>query len=391
MNTAERIYVASTCDGESDARLHRGAGAAHRGRHRGSGPGRRVPAWARCASCRSAITPAGPWCARQWGCWSAVDWAASGPGPAAASYWRRPRPETIGAALAEHFLSSGTKPHQVLDAREASQLLAQGVTGDAVSPLLIHCLDGLESGLRGERSATQSGDIARLPRVGRYPRHGHRPLPGGRDPGFARGGHAAGLGVGPVRALWRQPPDTAAGHTAAAGQWARRMSSRPWQWPGDPRSTCFGQHPPDAGLSHRRKARSDDCGHHPVPAQRLRARARREPRQSGAAPAARGRCCRGWRVARVFRPVRSAQPRALCLATGFDSPIIDLFSRCLAAYEARFRASLAERLFAAAHASYFQLMRNLLDRMPPDDASALAWAKQESAACMLQMSQQRPI
>ena len=37
-----------------------------------------------------------------------------------------------------------------------------------------------------------------------------------------------------------------------------------------------------------------------------------------------------------------------------DSPIIDLFSRCLAAYEARFRASLAERLPAAAQASYFR-------------------------------------
>ena len=30
--------------------------------------------------------------------------------------------------------------------------MAQGITGDAVSPLLVQCLDGLESGLRGERA-----------------------------------------------------------------------------------------------------------------------------------------------------------------------------------------------------------------------------------------------
>ena len=75
-----------------------------------------------------------------------------------------------------------------------------------------------------------------------------------------------------------------------------------------------------------------------------------------------------------------------------DSPIIDLFSRCLAAYEARFRASLAERLPAAAQASYFRLVRRLLDRMPLW-RSPQRWhrAKQESAACMIQMSLQRPI
>ena len=47
-----------------------------------------------------------------------------------------------------------------------------------------------------------------------------------------------------------------------------------------------------------------------------------------------------------------------------DSPIIDLFSRCFAAYEARFRTSLAARLPASAHTSYFQLLRRFLDRIP---------------------------
>lgn len=74
-----------------------------------------------------------------------------------------------------------------------------------------------------------------------------------------------------------------------------------------------------------------------------------------------------------------------------DSPIIDLFSRCFAAYEARFRTSLAARLPASAHTSYFQLLRRLLERIPAAPVSAPEWAKQESAALLLQMSLGRPI
>jgi len=74
-----------------------------------------------------------------------------------------------------------------------------------------------------------------------------------------------------------------------------------------------------------------------------------------------------------------------------DSPIIDLFSRCFAAYEARFRTSLAARLPASAHTSYFQLLHRLLDRIPVAPAAAPEWAKQESAALLLQMSLGRPI
>ena len=74
-----------------------------------------------------------------------------------------------------------------------------------------------------------------------------------------------------------------------------------------------------------------------------------------------------------------------------DSPVIDLFSRCLTAYEARFRESLAGRLPASAHASYFSLVRRLLNREQPWDANALTWAKKESVDCLLQMSLQRPI
>jgi hypothetical protein len=81
-----------------------------------------------------------------------------------------------------------------------------------------------------------------------------------------------------------------------------------------------------------------------------------------------------------------------CISRLANSPIIDLFSRCVAAYEARFLPSLVELLPASAQTSYFQLIRRLLDRIPTGgDPDALAWAKRESAALMLEMSRSRPI
>ena len=74
-----------------------------------------------------------------------------------------------------------------------------------------------------------------------------------------------------------------------------------------------------------------------------------------------------------------------------DSPVIDLISRSLAAYEARFRATLPERLPASAHASYFQLLRRLLERMTGGTAAELSWAKQQSEQLLVQMSFSRPI
>jgi hypothetical protein len=74
-----------------------------------------------------------------------------------------------------------------------------------------------------------------------------------------------------------------------------------------------------------------------------------------------------------------------------DSPVIDLVSRSLAAYEARFRATLPERLPAAVHASYFQLLRRLLERMTLGTAAELEWAKRESAQLLVEMSLTRPI
>ena len=80
-----------------------------------------------------------------------------------------------------------------------------------------------------------------------------------------------------------------------------------------------------------------------------------------------------------------------CVSRLADSPIIDLFSRCLAAYEARFRPTLAAWLPASAQASYFRLVRRLLDTLPVGAACGLEQAKIESSALMLEMSRIRPI
>jgi DNA-binding FadR family transcriptional regulator len=80
-----------------------------------------------------------------------------------------------------------------------------------------------------------------------------------------------------------------------------------------------------------------------------------------------------------------------CVSRLADSPIIDLFSRCLAAYEARFHPSLAERLPASAQTSYFRYLRKYLDKMPEGSLADLPQAKQESSALMLEMSLSRPL
>jgi DNA-binding FadR family transcriptional regulator len=74
-----------------------------------------------------------------------------------------------------------------------------------------------------------------------------------------------------------------------------------------------------------------------------------------------------------------------------DSPIIDLFSRCVAAYEARFHPLLIERLPARVQAEYFTLLRGLLEELEGADAKHLARAKRQSANVMLEMSRSRPL
>ena len=78
-----------------------------------------------------------------------------------------------------------------------------------------------------------------------------------------------------------------------------------------------------------------------------------------------------------------------CVSQLADSPIIDLFSRCLAAYEARFHPFLAERLPASVQAEYFALLQQLLDRWEEGTAD-LDWSKAKSARVMLTMASDRP-
>jgi DNA-binding FadR family transcriptional regulator len=80
-----------------------------------------------------------------------------------------------------------------------------------------------------------------------------------------------------------------------------------------------------------------------------------------------------------------------CVSRLAESPIIDLFSRGLAAYEARFRPCLAERLPASAQGNYFRLIRRLLKRLPSSSEADVERAKLDSAALMLDMSYSRPI
>src|SRR5690606_13778368 len=68
-----------------------------------------------------------------------------------------------------------------------------------------------------------------------------------------------------------------------------------------------------------------------------------------------------------------------CVSELADSPIIDLFSRCLAAYEARFHPALIERLPAGVQAEYFSLLRKLLDELDSEDAVSLVEAKRLSS------------
>jgi hypothetical protein len=96
---------------------------------------------------------------------------------------------------------------------------------------------------------------------------------------------------------------------------------------------------------------------------------------------------------RVWRPA-SASIAAICLRWCIwcrDWPTRRSSTCSLAAYEARFRETLAERLPAATQASYFRLVRRLLDRMPAGESAELERGKHESAGCLLEMSLQRPI
>lgn len=74
-----------------------------------------------------------------------------------------------------------------------------------------------------------------------------------------------------------------------------------------------------------------------------------------------------------------------------NSPLIDIFSRCLAAYEARFHPFLAERLPSRLQADYFALLDALIVQANSADHLPLDQAKARTASVMLDMSINRPL
>jgi len=386
MNTAERIYVASTSDGESGARLTEALARrieddiASLGPVPGASLGSLRELSERYRVGRSVVREAVGLLERR-------GLGRLRPGPCGGFILARPRPETIGAALADYFMSGGITARQIQDVREALALVSPGTADDAVSPLLVQCIQALEWRLRDGR-ASLSGDVVQL--------------------ASSAGTRATVI----ARRLAEEIQRTRPAGTRLGSEWdlcerfgVSRLTLR--------QAIRLLQ---DSGLVECRRGRGNGLVIRDrratgsirlmlayligeqldpiaagatllqlnayVPALAV-SRASVEQRQQLETSLARLECCESFDRCDLLGLVHLVSRLA-------DSPVIDLFSRCLAAYEARFRASLAERLPAATQASYFRLVRRLLDRMPPGDASAIAWARQESAECMMQMSLQRP-
>lgn len=388
MNTAQRIYVASTCDGESEARLAEELARrieddiAALGLAPDASLGSLRELSERYRAGRSVVREAVGLLERR-------GLGRLRPGPCGGFILARPRPETISAALAEHFLSIGIAPHQIDDAREALSLLRAHGGADPVSPLLHECLERLDSGLRSTGSDP-------------------RPQVIGKSPASA-GTRAASIARRMAEEIIRTRP---AG-TRLGSEWdlcerfgVSRLTLR--------QAIRLLQ---DSGLVECRRGRGNglvmrdrrasgnirlmlayligekldamQAGtllfqlNASIPALAA-ARATAEQRTQLEVALSRLERCESFDRCDLLALVQLVSRLA-------DSPIIDLFSRCLAAYEARFRESLTGRLPSSAHASYFRLVRRLLDIGKPLDDAALALARNESVQCLLQMSLQRPI
>lgn len=388
MNTAERIYVASACDGEPEARLTEELARrieddlASLGMAPGASLGSLRELAERYRAGRSVVREAVGLLERR-------GLGRLRPGPCGGFIVSRPRPETIVAALAEHFQALEIHSGQVCDARAALALMTHDAAQDPLTPLIAQCLDALEAGFRGDGQLLAPVASAHLP--------------------LSVGTRATDI----ARCLAIEIKRTAVAGARLGSEWdlcerfgVSRLTLR--------QAIRLLQ---DSGLVECRRGRGNglvvrdrraagsirlvlayligerldpmtagtllfQLNSH-IPALAV-SRASVEQRRQLAAALARLECCESFDRCDLLALVHLVSRLA-------DSPIIDLFSRCLAAYEARFSASLAERVPAAAQAGYFRLVRRLLDQTPSGDDAALARARQESAACMLEMSRQRPI
>jgi hypothetical protein len=166
MKTAERIYVASTCDGESVARMTEELARRIEDDIAGFGlvPGASLGSLRelseRYRAGRSVVREAVGLLERR-------GLGRLRPGPCGGFILARPQPQSIGAALADHFRSSDVTPLQIRDARDALDLVGQGVSGDCVTPLLTACLGPCRS-----RAASPRKSSARVLPVRAWVRNG---------------------------------------------------------------------------------------------------------------------------------------------------------------------------------------------------------------------------
>jgi DNA-binding FadR family transcriptional regulator len=385
VNTAERIYVASTCDGAPAARLAEELARrieddiAGLGLTPGASLGSLRELAERYRAGRSVVREAV-------GILEQRGLGRLRPGPCGGFILARPSPAAIGAALADHFLASGITAQQASDAREAMALLAPGHASDLVAPLLVACLDRVESGINGDAALADS--LVREPAQG-----------GTRAVAIARliateiqRGRSAGTRLGSEWDLCER---------FNVSRLTLRQAIRLLQ---------------DSGLVECRRGRGNGLvirDRRATGSIRLMLAyligERLDPLAAGTLLFQLNACVPALAVARADEAQLAQLDAALsplegdasfgrcellelvhCVARLADSPVIDLFSRCLAAYEARFHPSLAERLPAVAQVEYFLLIRRLIESARRGDAN-LALAKRDSMACMMEMSRQRPI
>jgi DNA-binding FadR family transcriptional regulator len=388
MNTAERIYVASACEGETGARLTEELARrieddiAILGLAPGASLGSLRELSERYQAGRCAVREAVGVLERR-------GLGRLRPGPCGGFILARPQRETIGSAVADYLVSIGVTPLQAQDARDALALTGHGSARDPVSPLLLRCLDDLESRLRGDAAGGQSAEGGRLQSTA--------------------GTRAAAI----ARSLAHEIQRSSSAGARLGSEWdlcerfgASRLTLR--------QAIRLLQ---DSGLVECRRGRGNGLVIRDrrasgiirvmlayliseqldpmsagtflfqlnayMPALAVH-RASVEQRRQLESSLSRLESCESFDRCDLLALVHLVSRLA-------SSPVIDLFSRCLAAYEARFRASLAGRLPAATQASYFRLVRRLLDQMPPGEGAGLARGKYDSALCMMEMSRQRPI
>jgi len=378
VKTAERIYVASTCDEGSEARLAEDLAR----RIEDDIATLALPAGASLGSLRelSERYRAGRSVVRE--AMALLERRGLGrlrPGPCGGFILAKPSPEAIGAALAEHFGAVGVTALQVDDAREAAgRIHVEDARPDPVSRLLLACLAGLDdrpvAAPASLPSGTRATDIARRLAL---------EIQKARGSGVRLGSEwdlceRYGVSRLTLRQAIRVLQDS--GLVACRRGRGNGLIVRDRRLAGSIRLMLayFISEQLDPRVAGTILIQLNSH----VPALAV---ARATPEQRAHLAEAVARLSEGDSLDRceLLALVQTVARLA-------DSPIIDLFSRGLAAYEARFHPSLAERLPVAAQASYFRMMRALLDRYASGRADP-DWARRTSADCMMEMSRARPI